>query len=123
MHCLLGFLELLKDAVDFGYACSATIGYSLAAASVDDFWIFALGWRHRVNYRLNALECIVVDVDVLDCLAQTRNHACQILDVTHFLDLLNLSKEVVEVECVLCNLLLQLTRFLFVELLLCAFNE
>ena len=72
---------------------------------------------------LYALECILWDIYVADSLAHARNHRCQILDVTHLLNLLDLVVEIVEVELVLSDLLLQFLSLFQVELLLCALYE
>ena len=78
---------------------------------------------HRVDDCLDSLEGIVVDVEILDLLAYPRNHRSQILDVTHLLDLLDLTHEIVEVELVLAEFLLQALSLFLVELLLSTLHK
>ena len=61
---------------------------------------------HGVDNSLDALEGIILDVYVLDCLTDTRDHRGEILDVPHLLDLLDLGKEVIEVKLILGDTLL-----------------
>ena len=85
----------------------AELGYDEADIEARVQAVFALVWGHGVNHCFDALEGILVNVNVLDLLAEAWNHCCQFLDVTHLFHLLNLSIEVVVVELVLGNLLLQ----------------
>ena len=78
---------------------------------------------HTLYDGLYALESIVVNVYILNCLAHARYHGSQVLKISHFLDLLYLAKEVVEVELVLLYFLLKLACLLLVELLLGALNK
>ena len=123
LHHLAGLLELLQQAVHLLDVRAAALCDAVAAAAVQDFRMLAFLRGHGVDDGLDALEGVVVNVDVLDGFAYTGNHAGQLLEVTHLLDLLNLTHEVVEVKLVLLNLLLQALSFLFVVLLLSTFYE
>ena len=85
--------------------------------------MLALVGSHALDDGFDALEGIVVDVHVLQRLAHAGNHAGQVLEVTHLLDLLNLVVEVGEVKLVLANLGLQFLGLSLVELFLGAFHE
>ena len=78
---------------------------------------------HALDDGFDALEGVVVDIDVADGFAHTRDHAGQLLDVAHLLDLLDLIVEVVKVELVLANLLLQSLGFFLIKLLLGALHQ
>ena len=71
----------------------------------------------------NSFECIFVNIHIFQRFAHTGNHGCKVFDITHFLDLGNLRKEVVEVELVFSNLFLQATGFFFVVLFLSTFHQ
>ena len=98
-------------------------GYAVAAAGVEYFGVGALFGCHALDDGLDALEGVVVDVDVFELLAHAGYHGCEVFEVAHLLDLLDLPEEVVEVELVFLNLLLQALGLFFVELLLCALHE
>ena len=76
-----------------------------------------------MNDCFDTLERIVINIHVFQCLAHTGNHGCQILDVTHFLDLLYLAQEVVKIKLVLGYLLLQLHGLFSIKLLLCFLHQ
>src|SRR5574344_850686 len=78
---------------------------------------------HRTNECFNRLECIVVYFHIFNGFANTGNHSGQVFYITHLLDLLNLSEEVIIVKLVFCYLLLKTLCFFFIELLLGTFNE
>ena len=80
--------------------------------------VAAKKFDYTLDYRFYALECIIINVNIFQCLAHTGNHACQIFQITHLFDLLHLRKEVVEVELVACKFALQFLCLLFVELFL-----
>jgi len=98
-------------------------GDPLAPRTVQDRGVCALLGRHGVDDRFDTLERVLVDVDILQRLAYAGDHRGQVFEVTHALDLLYLTEEVVEVKLVLGQLLLQAPRLGFVILLLCAFHE
>ena len=78
---------------------------------------------HRINNSLNALECIVVDINILNGFSYTRNHGSQFLQITHLLNLVNLSQEIIEIKLVFLNFLLEAFRFFFIILFLCTFYQ
>ena len=65
----------------------------------------ALLRSHAVYDGFYALECVVVDIDILDGFSYARYHRGEVFDVAHLLDLLYLRKEVVEVELILGDFL------------------
>ena len=83
----------------------------------------SLAGSHAEDNGFDVLEGIIVDVHILDGFAHTRNHACQVLEVAHLLDLLNLLVEVVEVELVLLDLPFQAASFFLVVLLLSSLDK
>ena len=123
LHHLTSLVELLDESVHLLNVRTATLGDAHASACVQQCGILALFGSHGEDDGLYALEGIIVDVDVLQCFAYTGNHACQVLDVTHLLDLLNLGIEVVEVELVLLDALFQSACLLLVVLLLCFLHQ
>ena len=76
-------------------------------------------WCHRIDDGFNTFERIIIDVDVLNSLAHTRNHRSQVFQITHLLDLGNLTHEIVEIKLVLLYFFLQTLCFFFIVLLLC----
>ena len=44
-----------------------------------------------MNDRFNVLKGIIIYIKIFYSLSYTGNHGCKILDVSHFLDLLNLA--------------------------------
>ena len=106
--------------------------YPLPEAQLDRFMMkLSIGYPTPENEIIltrnfiegKTVDKIKIDVDVFQGFAYTRNHRCQLLDVTHLLDLLDLGVEVAEVELVLANLLLQSSCLLFVVLFLGTFHE
>ena len=86
--------------------------------TIEDMRLSSLLGRHRVDDSFDALEGIILDIDILECLPDTRDHRSKILDVTHLLDLLDLGEEVIEVKLILSDTLLEALSFaLIVELL------
>ncbi len=73
--------------------------------------------------RLDVAERVVVDVDRLELLADARDHAQEVFQRPHVLDLLELVVEVLEVELLAAELALQLFGLLLVELLLGLLDE
>ena len=86
--------------------------------SIEDVWLCSLLGRHRVDDCFDALECIVIDVNILEGLAYAGDHCSQFLDVPHLLDLMDLCKEIVEVKLILRYALLETACFSFVVELL-----
>ena len=123
LHHLAGFLELLEQSVHLLDCGATTFGDALATAAGDDFGMLALVWGHRIDDSLNALEGIVVDIDIFQRLAHTGNHRGEVLEVTHLLDIGNLLEEVVEIELVFCDALREALSLLGVVLLLHTVNE
>ena len=72
---------------------------------------------------LYALESIVVNVNVLKCLAYAGNHTHQVLDVAHFLDLAYLLQEIVVVKLALAHLFLETLGLLGIKILLGTLHE
>ena len=85
--------------------------------------MLTLLWSHRVDDGLNILERFVADFHVLDSFSYARNHGCKILDVTHLLDLLDLTKEVIEIKLIFLDFLFQAFCLFHVKLLLGALYE
>ena len=85
--------------------------------------MLALVGGHTLDDGFDALEGIVVNLYVLESLAHTGNHAGEVLEVAHLLDLLNLIVEVGEVELVLANLGFQLLGLSLVKLFLSALYQ
>ena len=96
---------------------------SFTTASVQAFRMLPFIRSHGEDDGLYALEGVVVHVHILESLAHSRNHGCEVLDVTHLLDLLDLVIEIPKGELVLGQLLLELSCLLFVELLLSLLHE
>ena len=116
-------VKLLDEAVYLLQCGARTLGDAVLAALVEDFGVLALLRGHRLDNGFDTLEGVVVDVNVLESLAHAGNHGGEFLEVAHFLDLLNLAEEIVEVELVLLDFALQLLGFLLVVLGLCALHE
>ena len=76
-----------------------------------------------MNDGFNALESVVVNINIFDGLSYTRDHRCKLFEVTHLLDLSYLAKEIIEVELILGNFLLQTFCFFFIVLFLCTFYQ
>ena len=123
LHHLPGLVELLDESVHLLIAGARALGDALTAAGIENLRIGSFLRGHALDDGLNALEGVVVDVDIADGLAHTRNHAGEVLEVTHLLYLLYLIVKIVEVELVLLNFLLELACLLLVELLLGALHE
>ncbi len=87
-----------------------------AARSVDHLRVGALGWRHRGDDRLQAIEVALVDVHVAQLGADARHHLEQVADRAHLADLLHLVEEVVERELVLLDLAARARRLALVHL-------
>ena len=104
LHHLARLVELLDELVHLLYVGARALCQSHAAARVEAFGMGSLAGSHAEDNGFDVLEGIIVDVHILDGFAHTRNHACQVLEVAHLLDLLNLLVEVVEVELVLLDL-------------------
>ena len=54
-----------------------------------------------MNDGLYVLECIVINFNITHCFPHSRDHTEKVFYITHFLDLIQLIKEIVEVEGVL----------------------
>ena len=115
--------KLLDEAVHLLNAGAGAFRDAHLAALVEDFGVLALLRGHRLDNGFDTLEGVVVDVNVLESLAHTGNHRGEFLEVAHFLDLLNLAEELVEVELVFLDFALQFLGFLLVVLGLCALHE
>ena len=76
-----------------------------------------------MNHRFDALESVIVDVQILDLTANTWQHAQQILDVSHLFDLLQLGQEIFKIEFILGDFLRQSLGFFFVERHLRTLNQ
>ena len=76
-------------------------------------------WSHGLDDGLRRLERVVWNINVFQCLVHTGKHTCEILHVTHFLNLLELVIEIVNSKLVTCNLLMQFPSLFLIELLLC----
>ena len=118
LHHLAGLGELREELIDILYARPTPECDALTAMTIEDMRLSSLLGRHRVDDSFDALEGIVLDIDILERLPDTRDHRSEILDVTHLLDLLDLGEEVIEVKLILSDTLLEALSFaLIVELL------
>ena len=90
-HHFACLVKLLDQPVHVLDVCARAFGYARPAAGVEDFRVRALLWCHAEDDGFNALEGIVVDVNVFDGFSDTWDHGCQVFEVTHFLDLVDLS--------------------------------
>ena len=118
LHHLAGLGELREELIDILYARPTPKSDALTAMTIEDMRLSSLLRRHRVDDSFDALEGIVLDVNILQSLPDTRDHRSKILDVTHLLDLLDLGEEVIEVKLILSDTLLEALGFaLIVELL------
>ena len=116
-------VKLFYQPVNLLDVGSAALRNTLSTAVIKDFRICSFFGRHAFDDRFDALEGVIVDVYVLDSLANAWYHRRQVFKISHFLYLFNLFKEIVKVEFVLLYLLLQALCLFFVELLLGSFNQ
>ena len=123
LHHLAHLVELLYQPVYLLQVCSRTTCYTLSTACVEYLRILTLFWCHTLNNSFDALESVVINVDILNSLSNTGNHRCEVFQVTHFLYLVYLREKVFKVELILLYLLLQTSGFLFVILLLSSFHK
>lgn len=74
LHHLAGAFKLLDELVHFDDRGAGSVCNSLAAAAVEAVRMLALVWGHGEDDGLDALERVVVHVDILEGLAHARNH-------------------------------------------------
>ena len=72
---------------------------------------------------LHAMNLFVVDIEVLELAADTRQEFEHVFHTAHFFDCLHLLEKIVEVELSLGHFLLHFFGLLDVELFLCPFDE
>lgn len=78
-HHLTGLVKLLDESVDLLNAGAGTFCDAHLAALIEHFWVGALLGCHAADDGLDAVEGIVVDVDILDGLAHAWNHRSEAL--------------------------------------------
>src|SRR5690606_34454830 len=71
----------------------------------------------------DSLKSIVFYIHVLHHFTNSGYHSHQIFNVTHFLNLLYLTKEIVEVELIFSDLFLKFRSFFLIKLLLRPFYQ
>ena len=123
LHHLLCLVELFEEFVYLLYVCSGTLCNTSSSRSVYNLGILPLLWSHGSYDGLNVLERIVRYVNILNSLSYSRYHSCEVLYISHLLDLLYLPEEVIEVKLVLPYFLLETFSLLLVKLLLGTLNE
>lgn len=122
-HHFASLVELFEQSVDFLDGGSATFGDSLSSATIEHFRVASFVGSHGVNDGFDAFEGVVVDVEVFDSFTDSGDHRSEVLEVTHFFDLRDLGKEVVEVELVFSYFFLQSSSFFFVVFTLHTVDE
>ena len=78
---------------------------SAAARQIDEAGFTPLLNGHRLDHRLESLEVLIVEIDVLQRGADTRQHAEHLLERPHLADHVQLRQEVFEVEAALLQFL------------------
>ena len=68
LHHLAHLIELFYEAIHLLYVSSTAFRNSLTARGVQYFWMCALLRSHRVDNGFNALEGIIVNVDIFNVL-------------------------------------------------------
>src|ERR1700761_7485710 len=74
LHHRLHLLELLQEGIYLGYVLPRPLGQPLPPRHINYIRIRPLIRRHRPDDRLDPLERIVADIDVLDRLPDPRDH-------------------------------------------------
>ena len=97
----------------------------LPPAAIDDLMMTALLRRHRIDDRLDPHQFLFIDLGLLHVLerADAGQHPENLLQRTHFPDLLELIAEILERKAVLLDLLLKLERLLLVDDLFGLFDQ
>src|SRR5690606_10644609 len=101
LHHALHLFELLEQAVDFLHMNSGTTGDALLARGLDEFRFAALQRRHALDDAFLALDVLLGLVHVhRACLGRElrRKLVHQAGEAAHLLHLLDLRKEIVEIE-------------------------
>ena len=70
-HHLTGLIELFQQSVHFLNVCTATFGNTLAARTVQNSRVAAFFRSHGVDNRFDALEGIVVNVNIFNGFSNT----------------------------------------------------
>src|SRR5690606_32794470 len=117
-HYFTHIRELLHQFVYLIKARSRSFRNSVSSLRIDCIRILTFKWSHGINNGFNRFECIIIDLNILDRFTYSRNHSHQILHVTHFLDLLDLGFEVVEIKFIFTDFLLKFRCLFLVKLLL-----
>ena len=79
------FVKLLKKLVDILHPGAAALGYTLAAAAIDDLGFGSLLWSHSQYNGFNLTHFLTIQIYILilqcilDLTAYTRNHAQNLL--------------------------------------------
>src|SRR5512133_3242358 len=118
LHHPAGLLELLEQGVDLLGGGARALGDAGPAGAVEDRGGGALTGGHGADDGHDAGHVAVVDLDALELLAHPREHAEDLAERAHLLDLLELVEEVLQGEGGLAELALHLLGLLAVDLLL-----
>src|SRR3712207_809223 len=122
-HHFARLVKLLNQSIYFLNIGTRTFRDTLTAAGIEDFRIGTLLRSHTLDNSFNAFESIIVYLHVLYGFSYSRYHSCQIFQITHLLDLLNLIQEVIKIKFILLNLLLKTTSFFLIKLFLGTFHQ
>ena len=122
-HHLGGLVELLEEAVERYDVHTCSTCNTRFATTIQQTRVSTLCRCHGVNHRLDGFERIIADFDTFERFVHARNHAHQVFHRTHFLDLRELTEEIVEVKLVLGYFLADTPCFSFVVLLLRTLHE
>src|SRR5829696_5002113 len=123
LHDFLHLPELLhelRDSLDGG---AGAAGDPAPARAVDDLRVGALLRSHRADDGLEAVELLLVHVQVAELAAHPRHHLEQRAERAHVAHLLHLIEKVVERERLLADLLLELLGLPLVHLALGLLDE
>src|SRR6185503_10224811 len=90
LHHPAGLLELLEQGVDLLGGGARAAGDAGPPRAVEDLGVVALARGHGTDDRLDPGHIAVVDLDPLELLAHAREHAKDLAERAHLLDLLEL---------------------------------
>src|SRR5918996_1113916 len=123
LHHAAGLVELLDDGVDLLGGGAGAAGDARPARAVEDLGVGALARGHGADDRLDPGHLAVVDLHALELAAHAGEHAEDLAERAHLLDLLELVEEVLQGEGGLAQLALHGLGLLAVDHLLGALDQ